>query len=385
MKRLYATAGTLAMASPPSTSRRSKTKVFVSALCLTLASTLAFADSVTPQSAQTLQAADSRHFTGNAEFARLPLLPSNGDVTPAIVHFKPNAFTDWHTHSQGQYLIVTDGTGRYQEWGKPVQTIAKGDVVWVAPNVKHWHGAGEFTAMSHIAISPVKDNAVQWLEKAVPEQAQSAVQIQNVSDGILTAKQLAILPLALVASTGDQAAVKANAVKGLQAGLTWSELKEAVSHQFAYIGAPKTLNAMNSLKALYDERRNQGITDPEGKAATDVGKADFYTLGTQKMAILTKRPSENPIFAFAPALDYALKAQLFGYQFARDNLGDVERELATVGSLVSLGESVNAQLRSHLTVLKNLGLTEQSFKQITENVDGTQAANLRKVWAEVQK
>ena len=36
---------------------------------------------------------------------------------------------DWHSHAQGQYLIVTEGTGRFQEWGKPVQTIKKGDVV----------------------------------------------------------------------------------------------------------------------------------------------------------------------------------------------------------------------------------------------------------------
>lgn len=124
---------------------------------------------LTPKTEQALQAADSSHFSGKAAFARLPTLPSNGDVAPAIVHFEPNSFTDWHTHSQGQYLIVTDGSGRFQEWDKPMQTITKGDVVWIAPNVKHWHGAGEFTAMSHIAISPVQGNAVTWLEKAQPE------------------------------------------------------------------------------------------------------------------------------------------------------------------------------------------------------------------------
>ena len=361
----------------------------LTALCLELSSLTAVAEdkmptTYTPVNQQTLQVADAAHFSGNAEFARLPVMPSNGDVAPAIVHFAPNALTDWHSHSQGQYLIVTDGTGRFQEWGKPVQTIQKGDVVWIAPDVKHWHGAGKFTAMSHIAISPVKDNRVTWLEKVSPEADKSAVKNPKVFDGIFTAKQLSIVPLAVAATIGDQAGVKTTAENALAAGLTVSELKEAVSHQFAYIGAPKTLNALTTLKALLDERAAQGIKDSQGKPATDLGKVDYYALGTQKMAQLTHATTSRPIFDFAPAVDYALKAELFGYQFARDNLGDVERELATLGSLLAFGESVNGQLRSHLSVLKNLGLSEQGLAQIERQISPAQAANMQSVWASVK-
>lgn len=151
-------------------------------------------------------------------------------------------------------------------------------------------------------------------------------------------------------------------------------------HQFAYIGAPKTLNALTTLKALLDERAAQGIKDPEGKPATDLGKADHYALGTQKMAHLTQVATSRPIFDFAPAVDYALKAELLGYQFARDNLGDVERELTTLSSL----ESVNGQLRSHLSVLKNLGLSEQGLAQIGRQISPKQAANMQSVWASMK-
>lgn len=58
--------------------------------------------------------------------------------------------------------------GERKNGGKPVQIIKKGDVVWCPPNVKHWHGAGEYTAMSHIAIMPkASENKTEWLEKVI--------------------------------------------------------------------------------------------------------------------------------------------------------------------------------------------------------------------------
>ena len=365
----------------------SKTIKILTASILALPIQFALADKLetdfTPKAAQVLQSADSRYFSGKAAFTRLPTLPSHGDVAPAIVHFEPNSFTHWHTHSQGQYLIVTEGSGRFQEWNKPVQIIAKGDVVWIAPNVKHWHGAGEFTAMSHIAMSPKQDNSVTWLENVELEKNKKPLQISMISSDSLSDKQLAILPLAVAVAQGDQIAVRAAIEQGLNAGLAINELKEAVSHQFSYIGAPKTLNGIIALKSVLEERAQQGIHDPQGNLATELGNVDYYELGTQKLAELTQRPTTSPIFDFAPAVDYALKAQLFGYQFSRDNLGDVERELTTIGSLVGLGESVNPQLRSHLSILNKLGLAENGFNQLAGTVNPEQAKNLHNVWPEI--
>jgi quercetin dioxygenase-like cupin family protein len=61
---------------------------------------------------------------------------------------------------------VTAGTGRVQRWGGPIAEIRHGDVVWIPPGVKHWHGAAPTTAMSHIAIQEHLDGkVVDWMEK----------------------------------------------------------------------------------------------------------------------------------------------------------------------------------------------------------------------------
>jgi quercetin dioxygenase-like cupin family protein len=88
-----------------------------------------------------------------------------------IVTFEPGARTAWHTHPLGQTLIVTAGAGLVQHWDGPVQNIKPGDVVWIPPGVKHWHGATPTTGMSHIAIAEALDGkAVDWMEKVTDEQ-----------------------------------------------------------------------------------------------------------------------------------------------------------------------------------------------------------------------
>ena len=93
--------------------------------------------------------------------ADAPARVSGGTVT-----FKPGARTAWHTHPLGQTLIVTAGVGWVQHWGGPVQEIRPGDVVWIPPGVKHWHGATATTGMTHIAISERLDGkSVDWMEQ----------------------------------------------------------------------------------------------------------------------------------------------------------------------------------------------------------------------------
>jgi quercetin dioxygenase-like cupin family protein len=92
-------------------------------------------------------------------------------VQGASVTFEPGARTAWHTHPLGQTLIVTAGCGRAQRWGGAIEEIRPGDVVWFAPGEKHWHGAGETTAMTHIAIQERQDGkAVEWMEPVSEEQ-----------------------------------------------------------------------------------------------------------------------------------------------------------------------------------------------------------------------
>jgi quercetin dioxygenase-like cupin family protein len=87
-------------------------------------------------------------------------------VGGGIVTFEPGARTAWHTHPLGQTLIVTAGVGRVQKWEDQVQEIRPGDVVWIPPGVKHWHGASQSMGMTHVAISERLDGkGVEWMEK----------------------------------------------------------------------------------------------------------------------------------------------------------------------------------------------------------------------------
>ena len=92
-------------------------------------------------------------------------------VTGAIVTFEPGARTAWHTHPLGQTLVVMTGCGWVQREGGLIEEIHPGDVVWVPPGEKHWHGASPTTAMTHLAIQEqLNGKAVEWMEKVSDEQ-----------------------------------------------------------------------------------------------------------------------------------------------------------------------------------------------------------------------
>lgn len=85
--------------------------------------------------------------------------------------FEPGARTAWHTHPLGQTLIITSGLGWVQRDGGPVEEVRPGDVVWFAPDEKHWHGASASVAMTHIAIQEALNGSpVTWLEQVSDEQ-----------------------------------------------------------------------------------------------------------------------------------------------------------------------------------------------------------------------
>jgi quercetin dioxygenase-like cupin family protein len=110
-------------------------------------------------------------FTGTVRIDPLISAPAPARVAVAAVTFEPGARTAWHTHPLGQTLIVTAGFGLAQRDGGPIEEIRPGDVVWFAPNEKHWHGASPTTAMTHIAIQEALDGkAVDWMEQVTDDQ-----------------------------------------------------------------------------------------------------------------------------------------------------------------------------------------------------------------------
>jgi quercetin dioxygenase-like cupin family protein len=111
------------------------------------------------------QQAPADHFTGKALVTGRFQREAPACIGGATVTFEPGAHTNWHSHPLGQTLIVTQGHGFVQEWRHRAQPIGPGDTVWIAPGVKHWHGAGPEEAMTHVAITESLDGqTVTWME-----------------------------------------------------------------------------------------------------------------------------------------------------------------------------------------------------------------------------
>jgi len=110
-------------------------------------------------------------FTGTVRVDPLFQAPDPARVSGASVTFEPGARTAWHTHPLGQTLIVTAGSGLAQRWGGPIEQIRPGDVIWIPPGEKHWHGATATTAVTHVAIQEhLKGEVVDWMEKVTDDQ-----------------------------------------------------------------------------------------------------------------------------------------------------------------------------------------------------------------------
>ena len=113
----------------------------------------------------------SDYFAGVVRVDPLFEAPGPARVVGASVTFEPGARTAWHTHPLGQTLIVTAGCGRVRRAGGPIEEIRAGDVVWIPPGEKHWHGGAPTTSMTHIAIQEKLDGkTVDWMEQVNDEQ-----------------------------------------------------------------------------------------------------------------------------------------------------------------------------------------------------------------------
>ncbi len=111
------------------------------------------------------------YFTGSVTVTPVFKETDPSALSCGCVTFQPGARSAWHTHPKGQLLIIKEGSGYVQEWGKPIQKIKKGDLIWTPPGVKHWHGGGPATSMIQYAVQEAKDGKnVEWLEKVTDSQ-----------------------------------------------------------------------------------------------------------------------------------------------------------------------------------------------------------------------
>lgn len=110
-------------------------------------------------------------FTGDVSVNRLFPGDDALKISGGYVSFAAKARTAWHSHPNGQMIIVTEGKGRVQQWGEPVIEIGLGDVVWFPPGIKHWHGAAPDSALTHISLADIVDGkSSDWMELVSDDQ-----------------------------------------------------------------------------------------------------------------------------------------------------------------------------------------------------------------------
>jgi quercetin dioxygenase-like cupin family protein len=154
------------------------TRLTVAVISLSLLASLSVASSessqtitITRRGSQPSRQGPVETFTGAVRIDRLFDANAPSRTSGGLVTFEPGARTAWHTHPLGQTLIVTAGSGWVQQWGGPIQEFREGDVVWIPPRQKHWHGATATTGMTHIAIQEYLDGKnVEWMEKVSDDQ-----------------------------------------------------------------------------------------------------------------------------------------------------------------------------------------------------------------------
>ena len=193
-------------------------------------------------------------------------------------------------------------------------------------------------------------------KNTTPEKAMNTLTFNNEQAAAMSA-------IACNEAKADYAALASAINAGLDAGLTVSQVKEALSQLYAYTGFPRSLNALGTLQKVLEQRNAEGKTTVEGDEATALPK-DFDALKTGT-EVQTKVSGRAFNYDFCSAEDYYLKAHLFGDIFARDNLTFADRELITVSALSGL-ENVMPQLQAHVRGALNMGLTEAQLRSIPE-------------------
>ena len=129
-----------------------------------------------PAGSRPTRVAPPEYFTGNVMQDPIIVTAAPARLVANSVSFQAGARTAWHTHPLGQTLYVIAGLGRIQAKGGPIREIRPGDVIWIPPGEKHWHGASPTNGMTHLAMQEALDgDAVTWMEKVTDEEYSAKV------------------------------------------------------------------------------------------------------------------------------------------------------------------------------------------------------------------
>ena len=335
----------------------------------------------------------SQYFVGKSFLA--PVVNSDELKTHiSNVTFEPSCRNNWHSHTGGQILIAVGGRGFYQEKGKPAQLLLPGDVVEIAPNVVHWHGAAPDSWFSHLAVECNGDtNKNTWLGPVTDEEYAAATAGQtgltetaaanlngwypgandpmakndpelwqsfnNFAFGdvqqygkIDTRTRIMVTLASLVAqNTVTEFRKVVNAA--LSNGISPDEIKEVMYHAVPYCGMPRVEELLAVANEIFATR---GIGLPLASHSV-VTQADRYDRGLDlQVEIFGEHMRDN--YKNAPAnqahIQKFLSANCFGDYQTRPVLDKKMRELLTFSVLVSLG-GCEPQVKGHIVGNVNVG------------------------------
>lgn len=199
-------------------------------------------------------------------------------------------------------------------------------------------------------------------------------QQKATSEKVLTQKEQAIVKIAALTAQGNLQKLKTALNKGLEAGLTVNEIKEATVHLYAYCGFPRSIRGLQTFMEVLKERKAKGISDNEGRVASPISQNEKkYERGKRILGELLQAPQPDTLkgySAFAPVIDTFLKEHLFADIFERDVLTYRERELVTISVLSTIG-GVEPMLQSHMKICLNLGVTEAQLQDFVAIIGKT--------------
>ena len=324
----------------------------------------------------------SKYFTGQAWLARLTT-DAALNVPVSNVTFSPGCRNNWHSHTGGQLLIAVGGRGYYQEKGRPARELLPGDVVEIAPDVVHWHGAAPDSWFSHLAVecNPAT-NVNTWLEPVDDAQYDAATASRPVfSEGIpvdgakdpelfeifdnfvlgevlghggLDARMRLMCILASNVASQGRAAFRATLDAALGAGVTPVEVKEVLYQAVPYVGMAKVADFIVAANDVLEAR---GVGLPlEGQSTTT--PADRFEKGLAVQRSIFGAGHIDAMREAAPEnqkhIQQYLSDNCFGDFLTRGVLDVKTRELVTFSLLVSLG-GCEPQVKGHIAGNANLG------------------------------
>ena len=343
----------------------------------------------------------SKYFIGQAYLA---LMTQNKDLNCPIsnVTFEPGCRNNWHSHTGGQILIAVGGKGYYQAKGEPARLLLPDDVVEIAANVVHWHGASPDSWFSHLAIETnPQDNKVTWLEAVDDKQYAKAIADSNsmvcrlsenaiknheelwpnykssaketdpelieafdnfafdevISYGNLDTKTRVMMILGSTIACQAITEYKMFLNAALNVGVTPVEVKEIFYQSVPYVGMAKVIDFIYVTNEILTER---GIKLPlEGQSTTTPETRFEKGLAVQKEVFgemidtMYKDSLADQIH-----IQKYLSANCFGDYVTRNGLDIKTRELLTFSMLLSLG-GCEPQLKGHIQGNLNVGNDKQ--------------------------